>query len=71
MFGLGVQELLLILIVVVLLFGAKKIPELARGLGRGMTEFKRGMKDTDSEETSESGDKTPSSSEDSPGPKAQ
>ncbi|GAB4406036.1 MAG: twin-arginine translocase TatA/TatE family subunit [Bacteroidia bacterium] len=39
-FGLGGQEILIILFVVLLLFGAKKIPELARGLGRGIREFK-------------------------------
>ncbi len=42
-FGLGVQELLLILLAVVFLFGAKKIPEIARGLGKGMSEFKKGV----------------------------
>lgn len=39
-FGLGGTELVLILLVVLLLFGAKKIPELARGLGSGIREFK-------------------------------
>jgi sec-independent protein translocase protein TatA len=39
-FGLGGTELILILLVVLLLFGAKKIPELARGLGSGIREFK-------------------------------
>jgi sec-independent protein translocase protein TatA len=41
--GLGVQELLLIFLAIVFLFGAKKIPEIARGLGKGMSEFKKGM----------------------------
>jgi sec-independent protein translocase protein TatA len=40
LFGLGGQELVIILVVVLLLFGAKKIPELARGLGKGIREFK-------------------------------
>ncbi|MCS7073068.1 MAG: twin-arginine translocase TatA/TatE family subunit [Bacteroidia bacterium] len=40
MFGLGTSEILLILFFVLLFFGAKKIPELARGLGRGIREFK-------------------------------
>ena len=40
MFGLGAQELLLIFAVVLLLFGAKKIPDIARGLGKGIREFK-------------------------------
>lgn len=45
---LGAQELLLILGAGILLFGAKKIPELARSLGRSMTEFKKGIRDGDS-----------------------
>ncbi len=40
MFGLGVQELLIILIIAAFFFGGKKIPELARGLGKGIREFK-------------------------------
>ena len=38
--NLGMSELLIILVIVLLLFGAKKIPELMRGLGRGVREFK-------------------------------
>lgn len=38
--GLGGSEVLLILLAILLLFGAKRIPELARGLGRGIREFK-------------------------------
>jgi sec-independent protein translocase protein TatA len=50
MFGnLGAGEIILILLVVLLLFGAKKIPELARGLGKGMSEFKKGLKDVENE----------------------
>ena len=41
MFGLGTGEILIILFVVLLLFGAKKLPELAKGLGKGMNEFKK------------------------------
>ena len=40
------QELLIILVIVVLLFGAKKIPELAKGLGTGIKEFKKASTDT-------------------------
>lgn len=48
MFGnLGAGEIILIVLVILLLFGAKKIPELARGLGKGMSEFKRGLKDVE------------------------
>lgn len=39
--GIGAQELLLILLVLLLLFGAKKIPEIAKGLGKSVSEFKK------------------------------
>ena len=44
---IGVQELLLILLIVLVLFGAKKIPELARGLGIGLKEFRKATKEID------------------------
>jgi sec-independent protein translocase protein TatA len=44
MFGLGVQELMLILIIAMFFFGGKKLPEIAKGLGKGMLEFKRTSK---------------------------
>ena len=40
MFNLGTGELLIIFLVILLLFGAKRLPELARGLGKGINEFK-------------------------------
>ena len=50
MFGnLGAGEILLIVLVILLLFGAKKIPELAQGLGKGMREFKKSLKDVEDE----------------------
>ncbi len=48
--GLGWTEILVILGIVILLFGARKIPELARGLGQGISEFKKGVKDGAKEE---------------------
>lgn len=44
-FNLGWGEIVLILVVVLLLFGAKKLPELARGLGQGIKEFKKATKE--------------------------
>jgi len=45
--GLGIQELIPIIIVVLLLFGAKNIPTLMRGMGQGIKEFKSAIKDDD------------------------
>ena len=43
MFGLGYQELLLILVIVLILFGAQRLPDLARSLGSSVKEFKKGV----------------------------
>ncbi|MBS3915750.1 MAG: twin-arginine translocase TatA/TatE family subunit [Bacteroidetes bacterium] len=62
MFGLGNGEIIVILLIVILLFGGKKIPELMRGVGRGVREFndaknkmqseiKKGMDDKPNEES--------------------
>ena len=50
MFGVNWQEILLIVLIVLLLFGAKRIPEVMRSLGRGVRELKQGMKDIDKDE---------------------
>ncbi|MDB5121001.1 MAG: Preprotein translocase [Sphingobacteriales bacterium] len=44
---LGATEIILIIVVILLLFGGKKIPELMRGLGRGVKEFKQGQSGDD------------------------
>ena len=43
LFGIGMQEILVIAFIVLLLFGGKKIPELMKGLGKGVKSFKEGM----------------------------
>ena len=53
MFGIGFQEIIIIAIIVLLLFGGKKIPELMKGLGKGVRSFKDGMNGTDQEEKKE------------------
>ena len=57
LFGLGMQEILIIAFVVLLLFGGKKIPELMKGLGKGVKSFKEGMNEV-TDVTKESEDKT-------------
>lgn len=47
MFGLGLQEVLVIAFIILLLFGGKKIPELMKGLGKGVKNFKDGMEGKD------------------------
>ncbi|MCG3155841.1 MAG: Sec-independent protein translocase protein TatA [bacterium] len=46
----GPQELIVILIIVLVLFGAKKLPELARGLGQGIREFKKAASSSDEQD---------------------
>lgn len=49
LFSFGMPEILLIALVVLLLFGGAKIPELMRGIGKGVSEFKKGMKDVEND----------------------
>ena len=46
----GLPEIILILLAIIILFGGKKIPELARGLGKSLSEFKKGKKDSEEAE---------------------
>jgi sec-independent protein translocase protein TatA len=60
MFGLGTQEIILICIVILVLFGAKKIPDLMSGLGKGIKEFKKASRDIEEEISSVSKDENKS-----------
>jgi sec-independent protein translocase protein TatA len=51
MFGLGYQELLIILVIVLILFGTNRLPELARSLGSSVKEFKKGVNEAKAEDT--------------------
>lgn len=51
--GLGFWEIVIIALVVLLLIGGKKIPELMRGLGKGVTSFKKGLKEGDNDKVDE------------------
>lgn len=53
MFGFGTPELILIALVIALLFGGKKIPELMKGLGKGIKEFKDASNNTEVDKTSD------------------
>lgn len=49
MFNLGWSELLVIFLIILFLFGAKNIPEIAKGIGKSLNAFKKGLKETEDE----------------------
>ncbi|HID97040.1 MAG TPA: twin-arginine translocase TatA/TatE family subunit [Thermodesulfobacteriaceae bacterium] len=53
MFGLGTQELIIILLIAFFVFGGKKLPEIGAGLGKGLRAFKSGLSDLESEKNHE------------------
>ncbi len=60
MFGLGVSELFLILLIVIVLFGATRIPNIGKGLGEGISNFRRGLKGDEREVKAAQDDKSQS-----------
>jgi sec-independent protein translocase protein TatA len=51
MFGLGLQELLVILVIALVIFGPSKLPQIGSGLGKAIRDFKKGVSSDDSEES--------------------
>ena len=62
MFGLGVQELIIILVIVLLIFGPSKLGDIGSALGKGISGFKKAVKDDDKKKPNEDEDKEPKSS---------
>lgn len=58
-FGFGGQEVIFIALIVLLLFGGRKIPELMKGLGRGVKNFKDGMNGTDNDTNTDADSEKP------------
>lgn len=67
-FNLGPMEMILVMLVLLLVFGAKRLPELGSGLGRGIREFRRSMKDIQEDVTRQD---DPSRQIQNPAPRAQ
>jgi sec-independent protein translocase protein TatA len=63
MFGLGTQELIIILVLVLIIFGAGKLPQVGSALGKGLRNFKSGMKD-DEDDKSDKAERLEDGSED-------
>jgi sec-independent protein translocase protein TatA len=59
MFGLGLGELLVILVVVLILFGSSKLPQLGQGLGEGIKSFRKAFRDVSGDEKKDDGPKPP------------
>jgi sec-independent protein translocase protein TatA len=49
MFNIGPQEMFILFLIIILLFGAKRIPEIGKSIGRGIQEFKKGMREVENE----------------------
>ena len=53
--GFGIEKLLLVLVIVLVLFGARRVPEIGASIGKGIREFKRGMNDLGTDDDAASG----------------
>ena len=53
----GMTEIIIVLVIVIILFGGKKIPEIAKGLGKGIKDFKKAIKDDESKDKNTTQDK--------------
>ncbi len=58
MLGLGSQELIIVLIIVLILFGGAKLPQMMKGMGEGMKEFRKATRDNDEDVAKENTKKT-------------
>ena len=58
MFGLGTPEMVIVLVIVLVLFGGAKLPQMMKGLGEGMREFRKATRDEDDDVASENTKKT-------------
>lgn len=70
MFGLGMPELLVILVLVLLIFGAGKLPEIGAGLGKAIRGFKKGVQEPTEINVSPTSEKSDTSDRDQPGKKS-
>jgi sec-independent protein translocase protein TatA len=58
MFGLSMQELMIIMVIIVVLFGATRLPQLGSGIGKAISNFKQGMNESDKTEIEEAKEKS-------------